>query len=204
MSSQMTMPSWLRSWDRFRRGLPKIDAVFKGHPLHALSTDLPASLIPTGFVFSVWGRLARNKDIEKAGFLTTAAGLVGAIPTALFGLADYLQMDVDDPAQITGITHGVLNATALGLGIASLGGRSLKQPGSRRGLWLGGLSTFVLFLSAYLGGDLVFHRGWRVKPIEREESRERPVAPTVHEDDFVLRNPRAVSMSSAQQRLPIR
>jgi hypothetical protein len=119
----------------------------------------------------------------------------------LFGIADYLQMEVDDPAQTTGFTHGLLNATGLTLGIVSLAGRSLKTPGSRRGVWLGGLSTLVLLASGYLGGDLVFHRGWRVKPIEREEMEEHRVPPTVHEEDFILRR---VPVDSGQQRLPIR
>ena len=179
--------SWISRWERIRRRLPAINPVIKGHPLHALSTDLPAALIPTGFAFSVWGRLARSRDFEMAGYLTTAAGVISAIPTALFGLADYLQMEVEDPAQATGFTHGVLNATAIGLGIASLAGRSLKRPASDRGLWLGGISTLTLLASAYLGGDLVYHRGWRVKPIEREEIEQHRVPHTVHAEDFVLR-----------------
>ena len=179
--------SWISRWERIRRRLPAINPVIKGHPLHALSTDLPAALIPTGFAFSVWGRLARSRDFEMAGYLTTAAGVISAIPTALFGLADYLQMEVEDPAQATGFTHGVLNATAVGLGIASLAGRSLKRPASDRGLWLGGISTLTLLASAYLGGDLVYHRGWRVKPIEREEIEQHRVPETVHDEDFVLR-----------------
>ena len=187
MSSDPTRLSWVQRWERIRRRLPAINPVIKGRPLHALSTDLPAALIPTGFAFSVWGRLARSRDFEKAGYLTTAAGVISAIPTALFGLADYLQMEVEDPAQATGFTHGVLNATAVGLGIASLAGRSLKRPASDRGLWLGGVSTLVLLASAYLGGDLVYHRGWRVKPIEREEIQEHRVPATVHDEDFLLR-----------------
>jgi len=201
MSSDPTRLSWVQRWERIRRRLPAINPVIKGHPLHALSTDLPAALIPTGFAFSVWGRLARSPDFEKAGYLTTAAGVISAIPTALFGLADYLQMEVEDPAQATGFTHGVLNATAIGLGIASLAGRSLKRPASDRGIWLGGVSTLVLLASAYLGGDLVYHRGWRVKPIEREEIKEHRVPETVHDADFLLRR---VPVHSAQQRLPIR
>ena len=179
--------AWIRRWESMRRRLPTVNPVIMGHPLHALSTDLPAALIPTGFAFSLWGRIARQPDLEKAGYLNTAAGVAIAIPTALFGLADYLQMEVDDPAQTTGLTHGLLNVTAIGVGIASLAGRSLRKPGSRRGVWLGGISTLVLLASAYLGGDLVYHRGWRVKPIEREEIEEHRVPQTVHAEDFVLR-----------------
>ena len=186
MSTELTT-SWIHRWERIRRRLPAINPVIMGHPLHALATDLPAALIPIGFAFSFWGRMAGQPDLEKAGDLNSAAGVALAIPTALFGLADYLQMEVDDPAQTTGFTHGLLNLTALGVGIASLGGRSLKKPGSRRGVWLGGISTLTLLASAYLGGDLVYHRGWRVKPIEREEIEQHRVPETVHDEDFVLR-----------------
>ena len=119
--------SWIRRWERIRRRLPAINPVIMGHPLHALSTDLPAALIPTGFAFSLWGRVARQPELERAGYVNTAAGVALAIPTALFGIADYLQMDVDDPAQTTGLTHGLLNLAAVGVGIASLAGRNLKE-----------------------------------------------------------------------------
>src|SRR5207237_3045855 len=200
MSTELTT-SWVRRWERVRRRLPAINPVIMGHPLHALSTDLPAALIPIGFAFSLWGRVARQRELERAVDVRAAAAVALAIPTALFGIADYLQMDVDDPAQTTGLTHGLLNLAAVGVGIASLAGRNLKRPGSRRGLWLGGISTLGLLASAYLGGDLVYHRGWRVKPIEREEIEEHRVPDTVHAEDFMLRR---VPVNSGQQRLPIR
>jgi len=173
MSAELTT-SWIHRWEAIRRRLPAVNPVIMGHPLHALATDLPAALIPTGFAFSLWGRLARQPDLEKAGYLNTAAGVVMAIPTALFGLADYLQMEVDDPAQTTGLTHGLLNVTAIGIGIASLAGRSLRKPGSGRGVWLGGISTVVLLASAYLGGDLVYHRGWAREADRARRNRRAP------------------------------
>jgi uncharacterized membrane protein len=188
MSTQsITTSGWLDRWEKIRKNLPAITPVVKGHPLHAIMTDMPAALVPTGFTFSLLGRVTGRRELETAGYLNAVAGVGLAIPTAMLGIADYLQMEVRDPAQKTGFVHGVLNAAALGLGIASLAGRSLKRPGSRRGLWLGGLSTGVLFASAYLGGDLVYHRGWRVKPMEREEIERQGVPETVHDDDFVLR-----------------
>ncbi len=193
MQMNSTTPDWLDRWDAVRRRLPAINPVIMGHPLHAVMTDMPAALIPAGFTFSLLGQLTGRRELTAAGYLNSVAGVALAIPTAMLGVADYLQMEARDPAQKTGFVHGILNAAALGLGIASLAGRSLKRPGSRRGLWLGGLSTGVLFASAYLGGDLVFHRGWRVKPMEREEIEHHGVPESVHEEDFVLRGsaPRA-------------
>ena len=186
----------LERWETVRRTLPAINPVLKGHPLHAMLTDLPAALIPTGFCFSLLGRLRRSPRLEAAGYANTIAGLVSAAPTALTGLADYLQMEVTDPAQKTGFTHAALNTLALGLAVASLPGRSLSQPASPRGLWLSGLATGTLLVSAYLGGDLVYHRGWRVKPIEREEIEQHKVPETIHDDDFLLRPVRRVAVRS--------
>src|SRR5205809_8141457 len=106
MSAELTT-SWIHRWEAIRRRLPAVNPVIMGHPLHALTTDLPAALIPTGFAFSFWGRMAGQADLEKAGYLNSVAGVALAIPTALFGLADYRQMDVGDPAQPTGLTHGL-------------------------------------------------------------------------------------------------
>ena len=177
-------------WEAVRRKLPAVNLVIAGHPLHAILTDLPAALIPTGFLFSCLGRWRREPALESAGFAATTVGVAAAVPTALAGLTDYLQMEVSDPAQKTGFTHGLLNLLALALGVASLKGGGLHRRASTRSLWLGGAASGVLLLSAYLGGDLVYHRGWRVKPIEREEMELHHVPPAVHDDDFVLR-PRA-------------
>jgi uncharacterized membrane protein len=187
MSKNNSTGGLLDRWETIRKTLPALNPVIKGHPLHAIMTDMPAALIPTGFTFSLLGRLTGRRELETAGYLNAMAGVGLAVPTAMLGIADYLQMEVRDPAQKTGFVHGILNAAALTLGVASLAGRSIKRPSSGRGLWLGGLSTALLFASAYLGGDLVYHRGWRVKPMEREEIQRRGVPDTVHEDDFVLR-----------------
>ena len=161
-------------------------------------TDLPAALVPSGFFLSLAGALSKEPALEKAGYAATVTGIAAAVPTAVTGLADYTQMEVKDPAWKTGLVHGLLNALALGFGIASLAGRSLKRPRSSRALWFGGISTGILFASAWLGGDLVYHRGWRVKPMEREEMETRRVPSTVHDEDFIpaLRRPESTRVDS--------
>jgi uncharacterized membrane protein len=184
-------------WEAIRKRLPTVNPVFRGHPLHALLTDLPVALVPTGFGLSLLGWLRDDPRLEAAGYLNAVTGLAASVPTALTGLADYVQMEARDPAQRTGATHALLNTTAIVLGALSLGGRSLARPRSRRGLWLGGLAAGLFLGSAYLGGDLVYHRGWRVKPIEREEIQTHRVPPTIHDDDFLLRRTKRADLSSA-------
>lgn len=197
MSVFPTVDGLAARWERIRRKLPTVNPVFRGHPLHALLTDLPATLLPTGFCLSLLGYLTDDPRLEAAGYLNTVTGLAAAVPTALTGLADYVQMEARDPAQKTGATHALLNTTAIVLGTLSLRGRSLGQPRSRASLWLGGLTTGLVLASAYLGGDLVYHRGWRVKPVEREEIETHRVPSTIHDDDFLLRPSRRVEIRSA-------
>ncbi len=202
MSIRTAPVGWLQRWEGIRRKLPSVNPVFRGHPLHALLTDWPATLIPLGFVFTLWGRLTHQRSLESAGYFNTAAGVLAAIPTVLTGLADYLQMEVQDPAQKTGFFHGLCNLTAFSLSVGSLVGRSPRKPATARSLCLSGIATSVLLAGAYLGGDLVFHRGWRVKPIEREEIQTHRVPETVHDEDFLLRRGRGVTVSSVRRSLP--
>jgi uncharacterized membrane protein len=197
MSTLPTVVGLAERWEAIRKRLPTVNPVFRGHPLHAVLTDLPVALVPTGFGLSLLGWLRDDPRLEAAGYLNTVTGLAASVPTALTGLADYVQMEARDPAQQTGATHALLNTTAIVLGALSLRGRTLGRPRSRRGLWLSGLATGLFLGSAYLGGDLVYHRGWRVKPIEREEIETHRVPPTIHDDDFLLRRARISSAAGS-------
>src|SRR4030081_2243567 len=110
MSTNGSTEGFLDRWEGIRAKLPLINPVVKGHPLHAIMTDMPAALIPAAFTFSLLGRLIGRRELETAGYLNAVAGVGLAIPTAMLGIADYLQMEVRDPAQKTGFVHGVLNA----------------------------------------------------------------------------------------------
>src|SRR5437588_13132791 len=95
-------------WEAVRRKLPAVNLVIAGHPLHAILTDLPAALIPTGFLFSCLGRWRREPALESAGFATTTAGVVAAVPSALAGLTDYPPMESSEPAPDTGFHSRLL------------------------------------------------------------------------------------------------
>jgi uncharacterized membrane protein len=44
--------------------------------LHALLTDLPVALVPTGFGLSLRGLMTDDPRLEAAGYLNTVAGMV--------------------------------------------------------------------------------------------------------------------------------
>jgi uncharacterized membrane protein len=175
----------LQRWEGIRRKLPAVNFIFLGHPVHAMLTDLPAALIPTGFALRLAGSISGERSVRQAGVICTGLGVASAVPTAVTGLADYLQMEVSDPAQKTGFIHGILNIAAFAAALGSLPGAGRKAPPGR-GLALSGLATSILLFSALLGGDLVYLRGWRVKPIEREEMERHQVPESVHPRELIL------------------
>src|SRR2546429_4009965 len=95
-------------WEAVRRKLPAVNLVIAGHPLHAILTDLPAALIPTGFLFSCLGRWRREPALESAGFATATAGVAAAGATALAGLARQPPIGGSGTPPETRLPHGPL------------------------------------------------------------------------------------------------
>ncbi len=123
-----------------------------GHPLHAVLTDVTVGAFSLGTLFDLLGEMTGDDGMRQAADLTTAAGVLSAVPTALSGLADF--STVPKPAAATAALHGSLNSVALGLYLVSLKERSA---GHRRAAVAVSLSAFALSgLTAWLGGHLVY------------------------------------------------
>ena len=117
-----------------------------GHPLHPVLTDIPVGAWTAAQVLDAIGA-------DDAADIAIGVGLVGALASAVTGLADW--SETDDRARNIGLVHGVLNVIATGLYTASLITR--KRKSSRQtGVALSMLGYATAFASAYLGGHLVF------------------------------------------------
>ena len=161
--------------------------VVHGHPLHAMVSDLPAALLPTALVAAAIARAdpsARNRYLSDAslGGGVAAAALAGAV-----GWWDWLTIPDEHPAKSPATTHGLLNTAGIGAGVLAL-----ALPRRRLELLLGLNAT--LMIAAWLGGDLVYRLGWRVRPAEEleqlDEGKSRDEARAVieqheREDTFV-------------------
>lgn len=138
--------------------------VVHGHPLHAMGSDLPVTLIPAAFTASLLaGTRRKPRQLEQVAALTSwsafgAAALAGAV-----GWWDWLTMPSIHPSRRTATIHGLINSVAL----AALGAASLSTRHRRSALL--GATTAGLLVSAWLGGEVVFHHGWRVRPAEEAE-----------------------------------
>ncbi|GEM_PF-1058442 len=170
--------------------------IVKGHPLHAIATDLPAGGFAASYLFDLLSRLAPapvravgrghvypgqpagkwpfgwSTVLRDTATYTFAVGWAGGALAGALGWWDFLNMPNDHPAKRPALLHGLLNSGLLVLGGLNLLSRS-KQ--SRRGgttgvpFALSTLGLLVLVGSAWLGGDLVYRLGWRVKPAEELE-----------------------------------
>jgi uncharacterized membrane protein len=129
-------------------------------------SDLPAVLIPAAFLAELSRRVPTGRDGRSLSDAATGAALVGAVAAGLSGWIDWLTMPTEHPAQRTATLHGLINTAGL---LALIG--AATQP--RRRLLFLGFATVAAMIGGWIGGDLVFHHGWRVRPAEEAEIVER-------------------------------
>jgi nitrite reductase/ring-hydroxylating ferredoxin subunit/uncharacterized membrane protein len=128
-----------------------LNGTWLGHPLHPVLTDVAIGGWVTGAVLDLVG-------IEDGADAAFGLGVAAALPTALSGLADWL--DQSDQPRRMGVVHAAFNSTALSLFVGSL---LARRSGDRaKGI---GLSTAGLVLAtggAFLGGELAYTLGAQI------------------------------------------
>lgn len=153
------------------------DPLVKGHPLHALLTDIPVGTLVAGNAFDLIGLITRRRPWRFAARAAHTCAFVSGGVTALVGLWDYQAIPREHPARRVGALHGYLNASVLALLLASLFlRRESRAPLDGRpdalGAGLGFAALAVLGVSGWLGGDMVYRQGWRVSRAEEAEQLE--------------------------------
>lgn len=142
--------------------------VLRGHPLHAMASDFPIALIPLALLASL---LADGRTARAASRVAATATLAAVT----LGWWDWLTIPRSHPAWRPATIHGLINTSVLGGTALALVARD------RRPLLLGA-ATAALTVSAWIGGDLVYRLGWRVRPAEElelitEEAEDGLLAP---------------------------
>lgn len=153
------------------------DPLVKGHPLHALLTDLPVGALVVGATCDLIGLVSKRPTWRFAARVAHTGAFVSGSAAALVGLWDYQAVPREHPARRVGALHGYLNAGMLGLLLASLLlRRETHAPADGRphpgAFALGSAALAMLVASGWLGGDLVYRLGWRVAPAEHAEQLE--------------------------------
>lgn len=148
---------------------------FTGKPTHPPLTDASIGAYTVGVAMLVLGALGvEEKQMAHGSLLAISGGLVLALPTALTGLLDWLDIEKGTPARTIATIHlcTMLGATVLFAltWIVQLDG--YKDDVVKTGAWILGLGAeSLLAAGGYIGGSLVFVYGVRVL-----KRRETPVA----------------------------
>ena len=140
---------------------------FAGHPLHPQLISAPLGLLPFSLILDVMHLSTGRQSYADAAYYCMAGGVVGALGAAAAGTADYFAIPPEKrEVRTTATVHGLLNVAAVGLyGLNLFLRRGHRRSGGAVGLFLNLAGVAGLFVSGWLGGDLVYHYGMRVKGV---------------------------------------
>jgi uncharacterized membrane protein len=131
-----------------------------GHPIHPMLVVFPLGLFATSFVFDLIRLAGGGGGFGVAAFYMIAAGIIGGLAAAVFGLVDYLAIPRGTRAKTIGAFHGLLNVAIIGLFIASWGIRYDVPPNpGAAAVLLSGIAVALALVSGWLGGELVDRLG---------------------------------------------
>jgi uncharacterized membrane protein len=141
-------------------GIMEAKAGLFGHPIHQMLIPFPLGLLATAAIFDVL-RLARNNGHwSEMAFWMIAAGIVGGLIAALFGLIDWLGIPAGTRAKRIGALHGIGNVVVVAL---SAGSWLLRRPDpttpTTTALVLSFAGVALVALTGWLGGELVDQLG---------------------------------------------
>src|SRR3954454_11285173 len=129
-----------------------------GHPIHPMLIVLPLGLLSTAVVFDVLYVITGNDDLATFSFWALAAGIVGGLLAAVFGLADWLTIPGGTRAKRVGAFHGGGNVVVVALfGISFL--LRIGDPQYLPNLLplvFAVLGAGLALVTAWLGGVFVF------------------------------------------------
>jgi uncharacterized membrane protein len=132
-----------------------------GHPIHPILIVFPLGLLATAVIFDVLGLITDRSGFAIASGYVIAAGIVGGVVAAVFGLIDWTAIPAGTRAKRVGVLHGLGNLVVVLL----FAGSWLLRAGA--GDWEPGAWALVLSfagfalagVSGWLGGELVDRLG---------------------------------------------
>lgn len=128
-----------------------------GHAIHPMLIVFPLGLLATAVIFDIIYLFTDRSGLAAAAAYMIAAGLIGGLVAAVFGLVDWLAIPAGTRAKRVGAWHGLGNVLVLALFAVSwllrLGGEGWEP--SVLALVFSFAGAAVSLVSAWLGGELV-------------------------------------------------
>jgi nitrite reductase/ring-hydroxylating ferredoxin subunit/uncharacterized membrane protein len=157
----------LSGGDGVRTAVDVLHGIWLGHPLHPVLTDIPIGAWTLAMMCDLVAAQRGSADAARMADTLTIIGAVAAVPTAIAGAADYSAIDESAIAMAT--AHGLLNSTGLVLNLLSIRDRAAGN--RNRGVLLSTVAYGILNASAWMGGEMVYHK--RIG-VDHSETSDRP------------------------------
>jgi len=131
-----------------------------GHPIHPMLIVFPLGLLATAVAFDIVGLASGASEWFRISFWMIAAGIIGGLLSAVFGLVDWIAIPAGTRAKSIGLWHGGGNVIVTVLFIISWFLRRPK-PGSppMTAFVLGFIAVALALVTGWLGGELVDRLG---------------------------------------------
>ncbi len=131
-----------------------------GHAAHPILIVFPLGLLATAVVFDLISILTGMSMWSAIAFWMIAAGIIGGLAAAIFGLIDWLAIPSETRAKEIGLLHGLGNLVVIALFMLSwlLRAGEPANPGTLAYIFsfVGGA---VALVAGWLGGELVERLG---------------------------------------------
>lgn len=131
-----------------------------GHPIHPMLIVFPLGLLATAVIFDVIYLASGNAFWTEMAFYMIAAGIVGGLLAAVFGLIDWVGLPSNTRAKTIGLWHGAGNVVVVALFAVSwllrLG--TPRDPGGLA-LTFSFVAVALALVTGWLGGELVDRLG---------------------------------------------
>lgn len=135
-----------------------------GHAIHPILIVFPLGLLSTAVIFDVLYLLTVNATWATVAYWMIAAGILGGLIAAVFGLIDYLYIPSNTRAKRIGLIHGLVNVVAIVLYAASFLLRPLPETPTTIAMAFSFVGFLLALLGGWFGGELVERLGVSVSP----------------------------------------
>lgn len=131
-----------------------------GHPVHPILIVFPLGLLATAAIFDIITLSTADGKWSMMAWYMIAAGIIGGLLAAIFGLIDWLAIPPATRAKAIGLWHGGLNVLVVFLFALSwiLRRPEPASPGSLA-LTLSFGAVVIALVAGWLGGELVDRLG---------------------------------------------
>ena len=127
-----------------------------GHPIHQILIVFPLGLLATGVIFDIIHLVSGNGYWSEIAYWMIAAGIVGGLVAAPFGLIDWTKIPGATRARRIGLLHGIGNVVVVVLFLVSwlLRRGDPRAPGALA-LVLSFAGFGLALITGWLGGELI-------------------------------------------------